>query len=137
VRGRVMMGVWCVHGWVDGGGTLDRRARGSMRTCTASAAPLSAQTSPGALRTRFLAQCPLPSPLPQTPSSRRSTRVHALPPARPQPTISRSPILEPVSWLPSRPASGEVLGEKTMERVGGSMRPAWRRGEGKEEGWGA
>lgn len=41
-------------------------------------------------------------------------------------TCSRSPILDPVSWLPSRPASGEVLGLNTMLRVGGSIWPAGR-----------
>lgn len=42
------------------------------------------------------------------------------------PTCSRSPILVPVSWEPSRPASGEVLGPKIMARVGGSIWPVER-----------
>lgn len=62
--------------------------------------------------------------------------THKHPHPHPQPHLSdtlvsasaasRSPILVPVSWLPSRPASGEVLGENTMDRVGGSIAPGGR-----------
>lgn len=70
----------------------------------------------------------LSPPDPSTASTRSDTLVSAS-------AARRSPILVPVSWVPSRPARGEVFGEKIMDRVGGSMWPGGR-GGGREFGLG-